>query len=202
MRVPTLPKVFVCASAVGYYGDRGDGWLSEGSASGSGFLAEVCRDWEAATDPVLQRGVRVVSLRIGMVLSPSGGALAKMLPAFRLGLGGPLGNGRQWISWIALDDLVHGILFALVTEPLRGPVNAVTPNPVTNQEFTTTLGRVLGRPVPFRVPALAIRTLLGQMADDVLLSSARVAPSKWLNAGFSFQYPSLEAALRHALNKG
>jgi hypothetical protein len=194
-----LPKVLVSASAIGYYGDRGAEVLTEDSASGSGFLAEVCRAWEVATEPAHQRGIRVVRLRFGVVLSAAGGALAKMLPPFRLGLGGTLGSGRQYMSWIALDDAVGAIHHAVVTEPLQGPTNAVAPQPVTNQAFTKALGSVLRRPTLLPLPAFAARLIFGEMADELLLASTRVQPAKLQASGYSFRYPELEGALRHVL---
>jgi len=200
-RLETPPKVLVCASAIGYYGDRGEEMLTEDSAAGSGFLAEVCRDWEGAAEPARIKGIRVVHLRFGMVLSPAGGALAKMLPPFRLGLGGPLGHGRQYVSWIAIDDAVGAIQHAINVEALQGPVNAVAPSAVTNQQFTKTLGKVLGRPTLLPMPAFAARLMFGEMADELLLASARVHPTKLLSTGYVFRYPDLEAALRHLLGK-
>lgn len=193
------PKVLVCASAIGYYGDRGDEFLTEESAPGTGFLAGVCREWEAATQSAEQKGIRVVRLRFGMVLSPTGGAMAKLLPPFKKGLGGVLGTGRQYVSWITLDDLVGVITHALTTEALQGPVNAVTPNPVTNREFTHTLGRVIGRFTLFPMPAVAARLVFGELADEVLLASQRVQPTRLLATEYRFQYPDLEGALRHLL---
>lgn len=195
------PTVFVCASATGYYGHRGDEVLNEQSASGTGFLAEVCRDWEAATQAASARGIRVVHSRFGIVLSPKGGALARMLPPFRVGLGGKLGSGQQYWSWIAVDDVVRAIHHALVTEDLSGPVNAVSPNPITNLEFTKTLGAVLRRPTFFAVPAVAIKLLFGAMGEEALLASARVKPDRLEQTGFVFQFPRLEPALRHLLGK-
>jgi uncharacterized protein len=195
------PKVMVCASAIGYYGDRGDELLTEESTSGTGFLAGVCHEWEAAASPAVQKGIRVVHLRFGMVLSGAGGALAKLLPPFRMGLGGVLGTGHQYISWIALDDLLGVIAHALTTEALQGPVNAVTPNPVTNQEFTRTLGRILSRFTVFPIPAAAARLAFGEIADEVLLASQRVQPTKLLATGYRFRYPDLEGALRHSLGE-
>jgi uncharacterized protein (TIGR01777 family) len=200
-RLVPAPKVLVSASAIGYYGDRGEENLTEESAPGSGFLAEVCRAWEGATEPARQKGIRVVPLRLGMVLSSTGGALAKMLPPFRLGLGGVLGSGRQYMSWIALDDAVSVIHHAIVTEALQGPTNAVAPQAVTNQEFTKTLGKVLGRPTVVPLPAFAARLLFGEMADELLLASTRVQPAKLLASGYSFRYPGLEGALRHLLGR-
>ncbi len=193
------PKVLVCASAIGYYGDRGDEFLTEDSAPGTGFLAGVCREWEAATQSAEQKGIRVVRLRFGMVLSPTGGAMAKLLPPFKKGLGGVLGTGRQYVSWIALDDLLGVIAHALTTEALHGPVNAVTPNPVTNREFTHTLGRVIGRFTLFPMPAAAARLVFGELADALLLASQRVQPTRLLATEYRFQCPDLEGALRHLL---
>ena len=193
------PKILVCASAIGYYGDRDDEVLEEHNRQGSGFLAEVCREWEAAADPARAKSIRVVHLRIGIVLSPKGGALKLMLPAFRLGIGGRLGSGEQFMSWIALDDLVGAFLHALTTERLQGPVNAVAPNPATNADFTKTLGRLLSRPTIFPAPAPVLRLAFGKMADEMLLASARVKPSRLTAAGYTFKYPELEGALRHLL---
>ena len=195
------PSVMVSASATGYYGKRGDEEIDELSPSGNGFLAEVCREWESAAQPAHDAGIRLVKLRIGPVLSPKGGALAKMLLPFKLGLGGVIGSGRQYFSWIALDDLVSAIVFALETESLVGPVNAVTPGAVTNREFTKTLGRVLGRPTIFPMPAFAAKLAFGEMADEMLLGGVRVAPHELTAAHFQFAYPELEPALRHLLGK-
>jgi uncharacterized protein (TIGR01777 family) len=195
------PKVLLCASAIGYYGDRGASILREESAPGTGFLAEVCQAWEAAAAPAVQRGVRVVSLRLGVVLSAAGGALAKMLTPFRLGLGGVIGDGPQYMSWIALDDVLGAMHHALITETLHGPVNGVAPQPVTNQEFTTTLGQVLRRPTRLPLPAFVARLIFGEMADALLLASTRVAPVRLQASGYTFQYPALEEALRHLLGK-
>ncbi len=193
------PATLVAASAVGYYGDRGDEVLREESPPGGGFLADVCREWEAAAAPAARRGLRVVHMRIGMVLAATGGALAALLPPFRLGLGGPVGSGRQWMSWISLDDLVRAILHALATASLAGPINAVAPAPVTNREFARTLGRVLRRPAVLPLPAGAARLLLGRMADELLLASARVVPARLEAAGFTFGDATLERALRRLL---
>ncbi len=195
----SLPKVLVCASAVGYYGSRGDEILSEESSSGDGFLAEVCRKWEAAAQPAVDKGIRVVQLRFGIILSKEGGALKKMLLPFKLGLGGVVGSGRQYYSWIALDDVVQIIQFAIEKTQLRGPVNTDSPNPVTNREFTKTLGRVLWRPTLFPLPASTARMVFGEMADEMLLASARAVPAKLQSAGYSFLYPQLKEALRHLL---
>ena len=201
-RLGRKPGVLVSASATGFYGDRGDEVLTEESASGADFLSEVCREWEKATLPASQAGIRVVHLRTGVVLSAEGGALAKMLTPFRLGVGGRLGSGRQYMSWIDLEDEVGAIRHAIEEEELRGPVNAVAPRPVTNAEFTRTLGRVLGRPTPLPVPAFAARLAFGEMADALLLSSQRVEPARLLAAGYAFKYPDLEASLLHVLGKG
>jgi hypothetical protein len=193
------PKVLVSASAVGYYGDRGEEALREESASGSGFLAGVCRQWEAAAAPAAQSGIRVVHPRFAMILSTAGGALQRLLLPFRLGLGGRLGSGRQFMSWIALDDAVGAICHALTHDDLQGPVNTASPTPVRNREFTTTLGRVLRRPTVFPLPAFAARLAFGQMADELLLASQRVEPAKLLAGGYQFGFPDLESALRHLL---
>jgi len=195
------PKVLVSASAVGYYGDRGEETLREESASGSAFLSDVCRQWEAATEPAAAAGIRVVNLRFGVMLSSVGGALPRLLTPFKLGVGGRLGSGKQFMSWIAIDDVIGAILHALGTETLRGAVNAVAPEPVTNREFTRTLGRVLGRPTVFPMPAFAARLAFGQTADELLLASQRVEPAKLLASGYLFRFPDVEAALRHLLGK-
>ena len=195
------PRVIVVASAVGFYGNRSDNALDESDGPGHGFLAELTRDWESAADPARECGIRVTHLRTGIVLSSTGGALGKMLPAFKLGLGGMLGSGRQYMSWIALDDLLGVVWQCLADEQLQGPVNAVSPGPVTNREFTKTLGRVLRRPTVFPVPAPAIRLLFGEMGDEALLSSTRVTPVKLETSGFTFRYPELEGALRHVLGQ-
>jgi uncharacterized protein len=193
------PAVLVCASAIGIYGGRGDELLTEASAPGSGFLADVCVAWENATQPAINAGIRVVHLRIGVVLSPAGGALARMLPIFNAGLGGRLGSGRQWISWVALSDATRAIMFALETPSLSGPVNVVAPNPVTNLAFTRALGRVLHRPTLLPVPAFALSLAFGEMAKATILESERVIPVKLTASGFRFEYPDLEAGLRAVL---
>jgi uncharacterized protein (TIGR01777 family) len=200
-RLSRPPGVLVCASAIGYYGDRGEEVLTEESGSGGGFLAEVCREWEAAADPARDKGIRVVHLRFGVIFSPAGGALAAMLVPFRLGAGGRVGSGRQYLSWIALDDAVGVIHHSLVTADLSGPVNAVAPSPVTNREFTKTLGRVLGWPTLFPVPALGARLAFGEMANELLLASTLVQPARLLASGYPFRYPELGGALRHLLGK-
>jgi len=196
------PRVLVSASATGFYGDRGEEVLHEESASGEDFLSEVCREWEKATLAASQAGIRVVHLRIGFVLSAEGGGLPKMLTPFKLGLGGRVGSGRQYISWLTLDELVSIIRRALEDEHLRGPVNAVAPDAVTNLEFTKTLGQVLGRPTVLPVPAFAARLAFGEMADAILLSSTRAVPARLQEAGYQFQHPELEGALKHVLKKG
>jgi uncharacterized protein (TIGR01777 family) len=195
------PRVLVSASATGFYGDRGEESLREESASGEDFLSEVCREWEKATLAASQAGIRVVHLRIGFVLSAEGGGLAKMLTPFKLGLGGRVGSGRQYISWVTLDDLVSIIRRAIEDEHLRGPVNAVAPTPVTNAEFTKALGQVLGRPTLFPLPAFAARLAFGEMADAVLLSSTRAVPARLQEAGYQFAHPEIEGALKHVLKK-
>ena len=195
------PQTLVCASAIGYYGDRGDEVLTEESPAGSGFLPDVCKEWEAAADPARAKGIRVVHLRIGVILSPKGGALAKMLTPFKLGGGGVIASGKQYWSWVALDDVVGAIHHAVATESLAGPVNATSPNPVTNQEFTKTLGKVLGRPTILPMPAFAARLALGEMADDLLLASARVIPKRLQESHYTFRAPELEGALRGLLGR-
>ncbi|HUW83666.1 MAG TPA: TIGR01777 family oxidoreductase [Phycisphaerae bacterium] len=195
------PKVFVSASAIGYYGNRPNEILREDSRSGSGFLPSVCREWEAAVEPAEQKGIRSVRLRFGMVLSADGGALASMIGPFRMGVGGTIGRGDQYVSWVALDDAVGAIHHALQTEELAGAVNVVSPQSVTNRQFTKTLGRVLGRPTVAHMPAFAARLAFGQMADELLLSSARVEPARLLATGYVFGYPELEEALRHLLGR-
>jgi len=198
-RLSPPPRVLVSASAVGYYGSRGSEVLTERSVPGRGFLAEVCRDWEAASAPASAAGIRTVTLRFGVVLSPDGGMLAKVLVPFRLGLGGRVGNGEQFMSWIEIGDLARVIEHALETHSLSGAVNAVSPHPATNREFTETLGRVLSRPTVFPVPALGARLAFGEMAEEMLLASTRVEPERLLDSGFVFRYPTLESALRHLL---
>ncbi|HEY3041515.1 MAG TPA: TIGR01777 family oxidoreductase [Pyrinomonadaceae bacterium] len=195
------PKTFICASAVGYYGDRGDELLTETSTPGKDFLADLCVEWEKATALATEKGIRVVNTRFGLILDPNGGALAKMLPPFRLGLGGSIGSGKQWMSWIALDDVVGALKFALANEELNGPVNFVAPNPVTNAEFTKRLGEALSRPTLFPIPAFGVRLAFGEMADALLLSSQRVEPQRLKATGYQFQYSQLEGALRHVLQK-
>jgi uncharacterized protein len=200
-RADPRPQALLCASAMGFYGDRGEERLTEASAPGLGFLSEVSREWEEACAPARDRGVRVANLRFGIVLSPAGGALAKMLLPFRLGAGGVVGSGKQWWSWVALDDTVGAIRHALVTPEVSGPVNVAAPNPVTNAEFTRTLGRVLARPTLFPVPVFAARLALGEMADALLLASARIVPERLQQTGYVFRQPELEGALRHLLGR-
>ncbi len=200
-RANPKPRVFISSSATGYYGDRGDELLTEMSPSGSGFLADTCRRWEAAAQPAAAV-TRLVVLRTGIVLSREGGALAKMLAPFKLGLGGRIGSGKQWMSWITLDDLVGLVEHSLATESLHGPVNGVAPNPVSNEEFTRTLGRVLHRPTIFPMPAFAARAAFGEMGQELLLAGQRVQPAAALASGFHFRYPGLQAALEHVLSAG
>lgn len=194
------PKVLISASAIGYYGNRAEEILREDSPPGTGFLADVCRAWEESTQAASDRGIRVVRLRTGVVLNAREGALSKMLLPFRLGLGGKFGSGRQYMSWICLDDLIEIIKFTLQTQ-LCGPVNVVTPNPVRNSEFARTLGRVLSRPALFPLPGVVLRVLLGEMADALLLHSARVEPAQLAAAGYQFKYPDLDRALQHVIRE-
>lgn len=193
------PKVLINASAIGYYGDRGDEELTEGSLPGTNFLAQVCKDWESATKVLSQTAIRVVLLRTGAVLTQTSGALGKMLIPFKLGLGGVIGTGKQYFSFIDLDDLTRIILFAIENESIKGPINAVTPYPVTNLEFTVTLGKILHRPTFFSVPAFVARFAFGQMADEVLLASQKVYPKCLQDAGFKFSYPTIKDTLNHCL---
>lgn len=198
-RLRRRPSALVCASATGYYGDRGAEILVEDSPPGAGFLAEVVRVWEAAAAPAREAGIRVVHLRSGVVLSQAGGALARLLPVFRLGLGGRLGSGRQFMPWIALDDEVAAIVHTLTRDDLRGPVNLASPHPVTNQEFAATLGQVLRRPALVVAPAAMLRLALGELGGE-LLASQRVHPARLLGAGYAFRYLELRAALRDLLD--
>jgi uncharacterized protein len=192
------PAVFVAASAIGYYGDAGARTLDESAPNGAGFLAEVCRDWEAAAQPAAAAGVRVVNLRSGIVLARHGPVLARMAPLVKLGLGGPLGSGRQFWSWITLADHVAATRFLMSTSSVSGPVNVTAPTPVTNSEFTRTLARLLHRPAVLPAPAFALKAVLGGFAGDIL-SSQRVAPGQLLAAGYEFRYPQLDDALRAEL---
>lgn len=195
------PEVVVSGSAIGFYGDRGSETLTESSNVGSGFLADVCREWEEAIAPVAASGVRVVNARTGVVLSTKAGALNKMLPIFQLGGGGNIGDGRQYMSWISLDDEVKALEFALTHSSVSGPVNLVAPNPVTNAEFTAVLGSVLHRPAFIPLPAFAAKIVLGEMADELLLSSQKCQPTKLLSAGYQFEYPELKKALSMTLQE-
>jgi uncharacterized protein (TIGR01777 family) len=195
------PRVFVSASAVGLYGNRGDELLSEGSEPGHGFLSDVCRAWDAEVGGAEALGVRTALLRLGVVLSPAGGALGKLYPLFLAGLGGRVGGGRQWMSWVTIDEVVGAFYHAILDERCRGPLNVVTPHPVTNAEFAATLGRVLRRPAVFPVPSAVLRALFGEMADATLLASTRAVPQRLLETGYAFRHPTLEAALRHVLGR-
>lgn len=195
------PEVMVSASASGYYGDRGNELLREETAPGDTFLSRVCREWEAASSPAREAGIRVVNLRFGIVLSAEEGALATTLPLFKLGVGGKIGPGRQYWSWVSIDDVVGTILHSLSTNDLGGPVNVSTPNPPTNAEYTKTLGRVLNRPTVAPLPAPAARLLLGEVADELLLASVRMEPVKLINTGYEFRHPDLEGAFRHLLGR-
>lgn len=198
-RLEHPPSVLISASAIGYYGDRGETWLDETSDPGTGFLADVCVEWERAVEPARAAGVRVALVRIGLALAPEGGALGRMLPLFRMGLGGRLGNGRQYMSWIGIDDLVAAIQHAIECAALAGPFNAVAPNPVTNAEFTRILSRVLSRPALLAVPSFALRLALGEMGQALLLEGARIAPRRLESTGFRFRHTELEQALRFLL---
>ena len=189
------PKALLVASAIGIYGNREDEILDEKSNPGTGFLADLCKQWEAAAQPAVDAGIRVVHLRFGVVLARQGGALAKMLPIFRLGLGGPIASGRQWISWISLPDVVSAILFALDHTDLSGAVNLTAPAPVTNRDYTKALARAVHRPAILPAPAFALRLALGEMADEALLSSARAVPAKLQAASFQFAHPTIDSAL-------
>ncbi|MGQ0722011.1 MAG: TIGR01777 family oxidoreductase [Candidatus Eiseniibacteriota bacterium] len=189
------PRTLLCASGVGWYGSRGEEALDEDSTPGTGWLGDLCREWEAAADPARSAGLRVAHLRFGIVLAREGGALAKMLPPFRLGLGGRIGGGRQWMSWVTRDDAVRAALFALEAKDLAGPLNVVAPQPVTNADFTAALGRALGRPTPFPVPAFLLSVLPGGMAKEMLLASQRASPARLTGRGFMFRHARLDAAL-------
>jgi uncharacterized protein (TIGR01777 family) len=199
-KLKTRPKVLISASGIGYYGDREDEILNERSGIGDTFLAEVARDWEAEARKAENYGVRVVLTRNGIVLSKDGGALAAMMTPFSLGVGGVVGSGKQWMSWIALDDLVRLINFALENDEIEGAINAVAPNPVTNEEFTKTLGEVIHRPTFLPLPKFAVDLMMGEMGDALLLDSTRVVPDKLEKAGFEFKFPELKAALENAVN--
>ncbi len=198
-RLQRKPKVLVSASAIGFYGSRGDETLEEGSAPGSDFLAEVARQWESATEPASRAGIRVALLRFGVVLGESGGALKQMLGPFKMGVGGRIGSGQQWMSWVALEDVAGAVEHAIAHESLRGPVNVVAPNPVRNAEFTRTLGEVLKRPTMFPMPEFAVSLVFGEMGESLLLGSQRVAPKKLLESGYQFKFPELKGALESAI---
>ena len=198
-RLGTKPPVMVASSAVGFYGNRGNEVLTETSTPGTGFLAEVCQAWEVAADPAREAGIRVVHARMGIALSKDGGALSKLLPPFRLGLGGPLGSGAQYISWIAMPDVVAALAHVIETPDLSGAVNMVAPNPVTNLEFGRELGAVLHRPSAVTVPAIAVRLAMGEMADEALLASQRVEPTRLMASAFPFCFPELRHAIEEAL---
>ncbi len=200
-RLDNKPATLVCASAIGYYGDRGDEVLTEDSKPGTDFLAGVCSEWEQAADAARNAGIRVAHMRFGVVLSPEGGALQKMLTPFRLGAGGRLGSGTQYMSWISLDDTVGALHMALCRKELEGPVNVTAPTPVTNQEFTKTLGQALNRPTLFPMPAMVARLVFGEMADALLLASTRVDPKKLETLDYSFLHPTLSLALNSLLKK-
>ncbi len=193
------PQTLICASAIGYYGSRGEDVLDESSAPGAGFLADVCRQWEQAAAPAVEAGIPVVHLRLGVVLSKEGGALGRMLPLFRMGLGGPIGNGRAWMSWITLDDLLAIILHCMHDKRLAGPVNAVSPTPVANREFTRALAKALRRPALMPVPALMLKLVFGEMARETLLASTRVMPRRLEDAGFVWRNPDIETAFENCL---
>lgn len=197
----TPPRVFVSTSAVGYYGSRGDTPLTEASAAGEGFLANVVREWEDAARPARDAGIRVVHPRFGVVMAGEGGMLPLLARLFRAGLGGQLGDGRQYLAWVDIDDLVAILLESIINEDLDGPVNAVAPGQVTNTTFTKAMGRVLNRPTFFRVPAFAMRLVAGELADDLILASQRVVPRRLEEIGFEFAYPTLESSLRHELGR-
>ena len=193
------PGILISASGVGYYGDRSDEVLTESSSMGTGFLAELARDWESATEPASMAGVRVFTPRVGVVLTRRGGALAKMIPPFQLGLGGPIGSGRQWMSWIVLHDLVQLIIAALQDNRIRGPINAVAPQPVTNRDFVRALAKALHRPAIFPMPAFVVKAIFGEMGKETLLASGRAVPAKLKNLGFNFQHPEIGEAMQFAV---
>lgn len=200
-KIKSKPKVFVSSSAIGFYGERGDEELTESSNVGSGFLADVSREWEAESRRAEDAGIRTVLLRTGIVLSKDGGALGTMLLPFKLGVGGVIGSGKQWMSWISLDDHIAAINFVLENENIRGAVNSVSPRPVTNEEFTKTMGDVLYRPTFIPLPEFAVSMLLGEMGDALLLASTRVMPKRLEDTGFEFKYPELKSALEHAVSE-
>jgi uncharacterized protein len=189
------PQIFLSASAIGYYGNRGDEVLTEESNPGTGFTADLAREWELASLPATDAGIRTVQMRIGVVMATAGGALPKMLPAFKMGLGGKLGDGRQWMSWIDLQDVIGALQHILRSDLHHGPVNLVAPKPVTNAEFSKTLASVLSRPAIFPVPAFAARLAFGEMADELLLASQRIEPTKLISSGYPFRFPTLRQSL-------
>ena len=193
------PRIIVSASAVGVYGDRGEELVDETSEPGNGFLADVCQQWEGATASAVDAGIRVANVRFGLVLSTAGGALKKMLLPFRMGLGGVIGGGKQYMSWVSIDDVVGMIQYVIGNDSMRGPVNLVSPHAVSNHEFTKTLGRVLHRPTIFPMPAFAARLAFGEMANELLLSSTRAIPKKLMNSGYKFRHPELGEAFEHLL---
>jgi uncharacterized protein (TIGR01777 family) len=195
------PQMFICGSAIGYYGDRGDEILNESSKAGQGFLPDICREWEASTQPAIDAGIPTVHLRTGIVLSANGGALAKMLTPFKLGGGGRIGSGRQWMSWIDLQDMVGAIHHMLKNDLTHGPVNMVAPKPVTNAEFTTTLASVLSRPAIFPMPAFAVKLAFGEMGEALLLGSQRVEPTKLVTGGYPFRFKTLRDSLENILKR-
>lgn len=198
-RLSRPPAVLISASAIGYYGNRGDELLTENSAPGNDFLASVCIEWENATRPAVEKGIRTVNTRFGIILDAEEGALGKMLTPFRMGAGGRVGSGKQWVSWIVIEDVVSGLKSVIGDTAVRGPVNFVTPNPVTNAEFTKVLGHVLSKPTLFPVPEFAVRLAFGEMADALLLASQRVKPNVLEQRGFQYNWPTLEPALKHLL---
>lgn len=198
-RLEKKPRVFIASSAIGFYGERGDEEMTESASSGDTFLSEVSREWEAESRRAEDAGIRTVLLRTGIVLSKDGGALATMLTPFKLGVGGVVGSGKQWMSWISLDDEIAIINFAIENENIRGAVNAVAPNPATNEQFTKTLGEVLYRPTFLPLPEFAISMIFGEMGDALLLASTKVLPKRLLDAGFQFKYPDLKPAIEHAV---
>ena len=200
-KAPQRPRSFLCASAVGYYGNRGDDLLREDAPPGDQFVSELCRQWEGASRSAATAGIRTVHMRFGLILSGEGGALRQMLPPFRLGLGGKTGDGRQWMAWIALPDVVRAIQWLLNHDSLSGPVNLVSPNPVRNAEFAKTLASVLSRPAIFSLPAFAVRLALGEMGEEILLSSQRAEPAKLAASGYVFEQPDLRQALQKILHR-
>ena len=198
-KLKNRPKVFIASSAIGFYGERGDEEVTESSAVGKNFLAEVCREWEAESRRAEDAGIRTVLLRTGIVLSKDGGALGTMLLPFKLGLGGVIGSGKQWMSWISMDDHIAAINYTIENENLRGAVNSVAPHPVTNEEFTKTLGDVLYRPTFLPIPEFAVSMVFGEMGDALLLASTKVLPKRLQDAGFEFKYPNLKPAIEHAV---